>query len=86
MAGPEAPGKWNPPTRRRVDPADEWRQTRLSDRELGIATLVGVLTAIFVPFVGLLVAILLLTDRHIGRGIGVMLLALLSSPLFPIWG
>lgn len=88
-AGPESPSEsWLPPEgaqrARRADPAEAWR-TKLSDRELTIATVVGVIAALFVPFVGLLVAILLLVDRHIPHGIGVMLLALLASPLFPIW-
>ncbi len=85
--GPELPAEgWSPPAGARVDPTEEWRASRLSERELAIATVVGVVAAIAVPFVGLMIAIVLLADRHIPHGIGVMLVALLSSPIFPIWG
>ena len=86
--GPEAPGGWEPPAgaRRRVDPADEWRTSRLSERELTIATAVSIVAAVLVPFVGFILALLLLADRNIPHGIGVIVLAVLSAPLFPLWG
>lgn len=87
---PESPeSAWAPPVSdprpRRVDVAEEWRASKLSERELTIATIVAALAAIVVPFVGFILALLLLADRHIPHGIGVVVVALLSSPLFPLW-
>jgi hypothetical protein len=77
--------EWRPPACARPDSHEAWRARKLSDRDLTIATLVGVIAAIVAPFVGFLIAVLLLVERHVPHGLGVMVLALLSSPLFPIW-
>ena len=84
--GPEVPESgWAPPAGARPDAAIAWRSSVLSERELTIATVVSVLFAVVVPFIGLILAVLLLADRHIPQGIGVLMAALLTIPLFPLW-
>jgi hypothetical protein len=74
-----------PPAGARPDAADAWRSNVLTDRELTIATVVSVLLAVLVPYIGFMLGLVLIADRHIPNGIAVLAVALLASPLFPLW-
>ena len=46
---------------------------------------VSVVVAVVVPYVGFLLGLLLIAERRTLPGIVVLLLALLTIPLFPLW-
>ena len=87
---PEAPSPgWRPPAGsrppRRPDSADAWRAGDLSDREVTIAVAVSVVVAVVVPYVGFLLGLLLIAERRTLPGIVVLMVSLMTIPLFPLW-
>lgn len=83
---PENPqSRWKPPPGARPDASEAWSAGSLSERETTIAVAVSVVFALAVPYVGFLLGLLLIAERRTAAGIGVLAVALVTIPLFPLW-